>query len=72
MKQRLHRASSPVATTPGTRLYADGEQSVGEVVSAAPHGEGFALLLALRGEAARGALKLGAADGAALSGVTPL
>jgi hypothetical protein len=48
VKQRLLRARSPAAVGPGTKVLGADGNALGEVVSCAPDGGGFALLLAAR------------------------
>jgi folate-binding protein YgfZ len=48
VKQRLLRARSPAAAAPGAKVLGADGNALGEVVSCAPDGGGFALLLAAR------------------------
>lgn len=48
VKQRLYRARSPAAALAGSKVLGDGDQALGEVVSCAPVGDAFALLIAAR------------------------
>jgi hypothetical protein len=65
-KQQLYRARCAQAATPGTKLFAGGDQAIGEVVIAAPDGATNALLFVGREAPAGATLTLGAADGAEL------
>ncbi|BAN50007.1 folate-binding protein YgfZ [Metapseudomonas resinovorans] len=71
LKRRLQRLALPAGTVPqpGTELFSPVHQSsVGEVVLAAPAGDGCELLAVLQEDAASdGRLHLGAADGPALN-----
>ena len=73
-KQQLYRArcATAPAPAPGTKLYAGTEQSIGEIVIAAPEG-GASVLLAVGREAPAGAsIRLGALDGPELEAYTPV
>jgi folate-binding protein YgfZ len=70
-KQQLHRARCAQAAEPGTKLFAGGDQSIGEVVIAAPAGAAHALLFVGREAPAGAVITLAAASGAPLSEVAP-
>lgn len=68
-KQQLYRARCATDAAPGTKLYAGSDQSIGEVVIAAPDGGGSALLFVGREAPAGAAITLGAGDGPRLTEV---
>lgn len=69
-KQQLHRGRSEAAATPGTKLYAGTDQSIGAVVIAAADGAGHALLAVAREAPAGAAISLGAVDGPRVTDLT--
>jgi hypothetical protein len=66
VKQRTFRLRSAVPAAPGTRIFAGGDQALGEVASAAPCPGAWQLLCVGREAAPDAALRLGAPDGPAL------
>lgn len=71
-KQQLHRASCAVAAAPGAKLFAGGDQPIGEVMVSAPTRAGHALLAVARDVPAGTTVTLGAIDGPALEGLAPV
>lgn len=71
-KQQLHRARSAGAALAGTKLFAGGDQPIGEVMVSAPDGDRHALLAVAREAPAAAMVTLGSVDGPALDAFAPV